>query len=179
LKREAIAESGGGHTHYVSMELARRAVEMALPMMEAGRQQRSVVGSGFLHIVVLDPGCDPRHGSFEQAILYEHSLGDRSAWDADYAAFARAKARLSWQTGLDSHAVQALQPHRLRTGDTTLWGSVCLDGIVVGVSGAFPWFDEAYAGAIALLIRALAKEAREADAGKLFLQGREEAERTR
>lgn len=63
-----------------------------------------------------------------------------------------------------------LQPHLLPVGATSLRGSVCLDGIVVGVSGAFPWFDEAYAGAIACMFRALAKAARELDTGKLFLE---------
>jgi hypothetical protein len=147
---------------------------MALPMMEAGRQDRRVVGSGFLHIVVLDPGHAPAHAVFHEAILFEHSMGDPAQWDADYGAFARAKAELSWQTGMDSHRAQALSPHLLCAGDTTLWGSVWLDGIVVGVSGAFPWFDEAYAGTIALLIRALAKEAREAESGKLYLDRSED-----
>lgn len=158
------------HSRYVTRETARKAIELALPMLEAGRADPSVVGSGFLHIVVMDPSCTPAHVSFEEAILYQHSLGDRNRWDADYAAFATAKARLSWNTGLSSHEVQTLQPQLLPVGATSLWGSVCLDGIVVGVSGAFPWFDEAYAGAIACMIRALAKSARESDAGKLFLE---------
>ena len=37
------------------------------------------------------------------------------------------------------------------------WGGVALGGIVVGVSGAQPWFDEAFAGCIAHCLRALAK----------------------
>jgi hypothetical protein len=53
--------------------------------------------------------------------------------------------------------VQALEPYRLRAGDTNLWGAVALNGIVVGVSGAQPWFDEAFAGCIAHCLRALAK----------------------
>jgi len=40
-----------------------------------------------------------------------------------------------------------------------LWGSVCLDGIVVGVSGAHPWWDEAFATAIAANLRAISKKA--------------------
>jgi hypothetical protein len=156
-------------SRYVTREVARKAIELALPMLEAGRADPGVVGSGFLHVVVMDPFRVPARAGFEEAILYEHSLGDRSAWDADYSAFARAKARLSWETGLSSHEVQTLRPHLLPAGATSLWGSVCLDGIVVGISGAFPWFDEAYAHAIACMIRALAKSARESDAGKLFL----------
>ena len=91
-----------------------------------------------------------------------HRVSNRR-YRADYAAFARAKARLSWLTGRDGRTVQALLPHLLRDGDTALSGGVCLDGIVVGVSGAFPEFDELFAGAVALALRALARQAREAD----------------
>ena len=164
------AREQGAGSCYVTRDCVRRAVELVVPMLEAGRADREIVGSGFLHIVILDPYLTPARARFEEAILYER---DRSLWDADYAAFARAKARLTWETGLGSHEVQALRPHLLPAGATALWGSVCLDGIVVGISGAFPWFDEAYAGAIACMIRALAKKAREADAGKLQVQSGE------
>jgi hypothetical protein len=73
--------------------------------------------------------------------------------------FARAKARQAWLHGMDTHRLQALQPHRLRVGDVAVWGAVCLDGIVVGVSGAHPWYDEAFATMIAASLRALVKEA--------------------
>ena len=85
-------------------------------------------------------------------------MGDRSKWDADYAAFARAKAKASWEQGMSGHALQALQPHRLRTGDSLLWGAVVLDGIVVGVSGAHAYFDEAFATTIAACLKAVAKQ---------------------
>jgi hypothetical protein len=119
----------------------------------------------------MDPASPPHvQRNFDEAILYEHAVGDREKWDADYAAFARAKARVAWQNGMDSHAVQELQPHLLRAGDTVLWGSIVLDGIVVGVSGAHPWFDEAFAGTVAMWLRALGKA--KADAARrstLFL----------
>lgn len=145
-------------SHYADAHAARLAIEMALPMLERAVQDRAVVGSGFLCIVVIDPALRPGEASFEQAVLAEHCIGDRSRWDADYAGFARAKARLSWLHGLDSHAVQALRPHALTEGDSLLWGSAWLDGIVVGVSGAFPWFDEAFATAVAANLRAIAKQ---------------------
>ena len=49
-----------------------------------------------------------------------------------YAGFAHAKARLSWRHQQDSAVIQKLRPYSVREGDTTLWGSVALDGIVVG-----------------------------------------------
>ena len=115
----------------------------------------------------MDPALGPGDATFEQAILAEASFGlDRARWDADYAAFARAKARLSWETGLDGHAVLALQPQRLRSGDTTLAGAVAIDGIVVAVSGCEPVYDEALSGSVALLLRAQAKKALQDCAGR-------------
>jgi hypothetical protein len=130
---------------------------MALPMIECAMQDSEVCGSGFLYIVVMDPGLTPRDADFADAVLVEHALGDRTQWDADYAGFARAKARLSWLHERGSHEVQASRTQVLRRGDSVLWGSAYLDGIVVGVSGAHPWFDEAFALAIAANLRAISK----------------------
>lgn len=152
-------------SRYADAGAARMALDMALPMIEAAMRDEQVCGSGFLYIVVMDPALGPAEARFEEAVLLEHAIGDRSRWDADYAAFARAKAKLSWTSGQDSHHVQTGLPHALAEGDSLLWGSVCLDGIVVGVSGAHPWYDEAFATAVAANLRAIAKrrhaEARE------------------
>lgn len=148
---------------FADREAAARAVAMAMPMIEAAMADRRVGESGFLHIVVLDPAAD-RTASFEEAVLYEHSVGDRAAWDADYAAYARAKAAISWRTGMPSQVICETRPHLLRPSDGTVWGSACVDGIVVGVSGANPWYDEAFAGAVAHLFKAVAQgRARQAD----------------
>jgi hypothetical protein len=131
---------------------------MAMPMIDAVMADKEVVGSGFLYIVVMDPGVAPGEIPFGDAVLVEHAVGDRTKWDADYAGFARAKAHVSWTRGRGSHEVQSLRTHALRRGESVLWGSVCLDGIVVGVSGAHPWWDEAFATAIAANLRAIAKQ---------------------
>lgn len=158
-------------SYFINRESAEQAVRMSLPLIEEAMKLREVGESGFLYLVVMDPARTPASSSFEEAILYEHAVGDRSKWDADYAAFARAKARIAWRTGMDSHLVQELRPHMLAEGDTVLWGSIVLDGIVVGVSGANPWYDEAFAGTVAMCLRAIAKAAAAAARGKsLFLQ---------
>ena len=172
LKPRAGADdaSGAMGSWLSSRAAAQRALQMALPCIEPLVADREVCGSGFLYIVVLDPARAPHECTFEDAVLIEHAIGDPSRWDADYRAFARAKARLSWRHGRDAHWVQTHRPHLLREGDTTLWGAVCLDGIVVGVSGAHPWYDEAFAHCVAGFLRAQAKvgAARAQEAHVLF-----------
>lgn len=153
---------GPFNSYFVNPASARHAVELCLPMIESAMQSR-VSGDGqFLYIVIMKPGFTPDCARFDDAILYEHAVGqvlEQGDEDADdHADLARAKAHVSWRTGLDSHVVQESKPHLLSVGNTVLWGSVVVDGIVVAVSGADPWFDEAFAGAIAMTLRALAKQ---------------------
>ncbi|HSN20668.1 MAG TPA: hypothetical protein VLS49_08320 [Usitatibacter sp.] len=140
--RDAIGtgEDLGAQESGIDRALAERAVAMALPLVHEAMRDPYFGDSGFLHIVVMDPDARPGQSPFEQAILHEHSVGDRSKWDADYAAFARGKARESWTRRADNPK-----------------GAVCLDGIVVGASGAFEPFDQAYAGTVAMCLRALAR----------------------
>ncbi|MCK9512327.1 MAG: hypothetical protein M0R28_13995 [Pigmentiphaga sp.] len=132
----------------MSAGLAARAVRLAQPAIDSAMASHEAGDSGFLHVVVMDPRAAPGT-NFESAILYEQSFGDRSRWDADYAAYARAKARMSWRTGLPGHRICETSPHLLLPDEQPLWGSAVVDGMTVGVSGAFPWFDEAFAGIIA------------------------------
>lgn len=144
-------------SYLIDRHAAEKAVGLALPMIHEAMKLKEVGESGFLYIVVMDPLRGPFNTSFEDAILYEYAVGDRSKWDADYAGFARAKARVAWRTGMDAHQVQELRPHLLAEGDTVLWGTAIVDGITVAVSGANPWYDEAFAGTVAMCLRALAK----------------------
>jgi hypothetical protein len=144
-------------SYFIDRHAAEKAVGFSLPLIQEAMKLKEVGESGFLYVVVMDPLLNPQASSFEEAILYEYAVGDRSKWDADYAAFAKAKARVAWRTGLDGHMVQELRPHMLTARDTVLWGSVVVDGIVVAVSGANPWYDEAFAGTVAMCLRAIAK----------------------
>ena len=145
-------------SYFIDRDAAEKAVELCLPMIHAAIASREAGASGFLHIVVMKPGSSPASSTFADAILHEHSVGDPEKWDADYGAFARAKANLAWRTGMDAQLVHELRPQLLTEGDTVLGGTCVLDGIVVSVSGADPWYDEAFAGTIALGLRALAKK---------------------
>lgn len=145
-------------SYFINRAAAEKAVQLCLPMIQAAMESREAGASGFFYIVIMKPGCTADASTFSDAILYEYAMGDREKWDADYGEFARAKARLAWRTGMDGDIVQQRQPHLLAKGDTVLGGSVVLDSMVVGVSGADPWYDEAFAGAIAMCLRALAKK---------------------
>jgi len=153
----ASAPTVSAPSFYADRPAAVQAVRMALPTIETAMRDTRVGESGFLYIVIMDPASSPARDQFEQAILYEHAVGDTARWDADYAAFARGKARIAWRTGLDSHLVQSIYPHLLHKHDSTLWGTACLDGYVVAASGAHPWYDEAFAMTVAACLKAIVK----------------------
>ena len=136
---------------------ADAAIDLAMPSIAAALAQRHVSGEGVLHVVVMDPaaGADD---AFERCVLRERSVGDPDAWHADYRGFARAKAALAWRHRCDTHDLQALEPHRLARGDTLLWGSAVHRGIVVAASGAHPWYDAAFAHAVAAFLAAIAQD---------------------
>ena len=100
------------------------------------------------HIVVMDPiyvaGGD---ASFEQAILYEHSLGEHpEEWPYDYKRIARAKAKQSWETGLSSRELLNDYPLYVADGDSPWVGSIVVDylgnKIVLSCSGYHQPEDE-------------------------------------
>jgi hypothetical protein len=155
--RPAMPASSAG-SFYATAEKAKLAIELSRPTIEAARKSRKIVGSGFLYVVIMDPALRPGDCLFEKAILHEAAFGDPAGWDAAYDEFAREKARVSWQHGMDSRIVQRARPYALKRGDSLLEGGVCIDGIVVAVSGAFPWFDEAIAGTVASWLKALSHE---------------------
>ena len=140
---------------YIDHEAGRQALALVASLLERGATDPAIGQSGVVYAVVMHPAR--RHGtySFEDAILIEQSFGKaRSAWDADYADFARKKAKASWLTGEESGSDRAAEFWRKESGTAPLGGGVALEGIVVGVSGADPVYDEALAGAIAMSLRA-------------------------
>lgn len=137
---------------------AMLAVELVMPMIQLGLETKRIGESGFLYIVIMNPGRHSGECRFEDAVLHEHAVGDRSAWDADYALYAREKARVCWVHRRSGHELRACSPHLLRDTETGVWGGVWLDGIAIGISGADPWYDEAIGLSIAAALRAVAKQ---------------------
>lgn len=142
---------------FADAQAARRALAFALPAIVAALDDPRVSGTACMSIVVLDPALHPARGDAEPRVLLEYAIG-RERWDADYAAFARAKAVTAWRTGHDGTWLLDRGVAMLCPGDSLLRGSAVLDGIVVAVSGAQPWYDEAIALSVAAWLRAVAQE---------------------
>jgi hypothetical protein len=168
-----VAVNTASGSFLLDRDAAKTAIGFAAPMLDALARNLSVNQSGVLYVVVMDPALTPLDSAFEEAILYEQGFGKSAAdWDFDYAGAARAKAKLAWRTGCDTHYLQTMAPHRLRQGDSALWGSAIVDGIVVAISGCEAAYDEAAAGSVALLLRAYAKAASVALGGMVTVQRR-------
>lgn len=94
--------------------------------------------------------------NFEQACYLIADLGETALIEPRFRQMALSKAEISARTGLPTAEVPA---HLLRSGDTTSWGSVVLDGLVVACCGVQSYHDEMFAMWIAAAIKARAKNA--------------------
>ncbi len=110
-----------------------------------------------MHIVVMDPTKKPWESSFEDAILFEKSLTDKTGWENPYDVVAREKARQSWRDGYDNVKKHLLAPATLSSGDLAFYGSFEYGGVVVAASGAEFWYDSLISGWIAITIHQLAQ----------------------
>lgn len=100
-----------------------------------------------LHIVVMNPRIKPWDGfSFENAILVEFSIGDRSEWEYDYKHYARSKTEQAWREQRPNLITQVMAPATLRSGDTLYFGSFEYYGMYVGCSGIESHFDVMISG---------------------------------
>jgi hypothetical protein len=148
---------------YADAEAARAAIDLVRPMVAAMLEDREICGAGSCCALVVDPAVTPQAGAtFHDAVLVEEDFDTARRWEADHSAFAHAKARTAWLHGRDGLALLTRSPCLLREGDSLLRGAVCLDGIVVAVSGFTPPYDEAIALAIAASLRAVAMSRLEA-----------------
>ncbi|MDX2481795.1 MAG: hypothetical protein QNK24_15845 [Desulfuromusa sp.] len=111
-----------------------------------------------MHIVVMDPTQKPWEVSFEEAILLEKSLSDKTGWTLPYDEFARAKARQAWRDSSDNVKKHLLGPATLKEGELVHYGSFEYQGVIVAASGVEPWFDVLVSGWVALAIQQLAQD---------------------
>jgi hypothetical protein len=142
---------------YADADAARRALALVRPTVAALLEEPDAGGSGSCCVVIVDPAVTPHNGAtFHDAVLVEDDFDTASNWGLDYSALAHAKARTAWLHGEDGLTLLTSRPCLLREGDSLQRGAICLDGIVVAVSGFAPAYDEALAIAIAAGLRAVA-----------------------
>lgn len=133
---------------FLTAEQAKEAFDAFVrPSIQHAMYQEHV-NKAHMHVVVLQPGV-PYAEDADLPILFEVSFGDKEDWEKwdgkSYKEFAYGKARLSWRTGLSSREVVLTRPHLLLPGDCRLWGSSIYGGVVTGISGVQPFFDEMFA----------------------------------
>lgn len=138
--------------------LVAAAFEMVRPRIEdvlvSGVTNRSCLAVAVTGLPCLNPL--PAGKSFEDGCYLVAELGDRAQFEPRFRRMAISKAEISVRTGL---ATSEVPPHLLLEGDTTSWGSVVLDGLVVACCGVQSYNDEMFSMWIASAIKAKAKEA--------------------
>ena len=133
-------------------DIAKDAVELMMPSIEKlfERTNRKE-----LHIVIMNPQLKPWETSFDQAILYEASLGTPESWTIPFVQFARNKAQQAWRESTSNIQLQNQHPASLREDDVLFYGSFVYGNIVVACSGVQQWYDMLISSWIALAIEQL------------------------
>lgn len=140
-------------------ELADEAFDLVRPAIE-GAMTRGVLKRTDMNIVLMNPGIRPHQVADPmEAILREWALGNKSTWEYDYQRISRAKTFATWRTGLPTNLLIHAYPHLLEGNedwsDSKYFGSVFLDGIPAGASGAQAFFDEWVGNLVAATCKAL------------------------
>jgi hypothetical protein len=91
------------------------------------------------------------------ASLGEYSFGNAVRTPVDYAAYAREKAVVARRERLDTSVVRERGAAR-GAADLPPAGGIHRRDITVGVSGAQPWFDEAFGITVVELLHALERQ---------------------
>src|SRR5438046_1880880 len=94
-----------------------RALDALHGCYQAVLRDERVSAEHALHVVVMNPASGRADVPFESAVLVERSVGEPARWQADYAQYARAKARLAWREGSSTRELVDEMPARLRRGD--------------------------------------------------------------
>ncbi|GAB2648202.1 hypothetical protein [Vibrio panuliri] len=129
------------------IEIAQDAIDLVMPaiskLFERTNRQE-------LHIVIMDPRVKPWEASFEEAILYQASLGNPNQWTTPFDDFARNKARQAWRSSTSNIVAQTLHTSSLSDDDLLFYGSFTYGDVVVACSGVQQWYDMLISGWIAL-----------------------------
>ncbi|HLX27532.1 MAG TPA: hypothetical protein VKV24_03460 [Casimicrobiaceae bacterium] len=137
-----------------SLVAATRALDVLAPTLGTLLADPAISTEAAMYVIVMKPGADPTMRAFDDAVLIERRYGNPSAWQADYAWYAREKTRLAWREQTTLRTLFAEHPERLRDGDIRVEGAVRQDRWIVGASGAQAWYDHAVATMVIALIEA-------------------------
>lgn len=134
------------------VSIAKDAVELVKPAIDklferTNRQE--------LHIVIMDPRLKPWEASFEEAILYQTSLGSPDEWTIPFDQFARNKAKQAWRSGQPNLVNQTLHTSSLQSEDLLFFGSFVYGDVVVACSGVEQWYDMLISGWLAVAFEQL------------------------
>lgn len=119
-------------------------------------------------------GCmvvlNPQYKKVRFRVLFQHIISSED--DVTFTEIARAKAMLSFRTGLASSRVQQDCPY-LYEKDDTKWGgsTVAPGGLVVAFSGVEAVFDEMISEWMASAIRALCRHEMTREGGVMSQDG--------
>ncbi len=108
-----------------------------------------------LHIVVMNPRMKPWEADFEEALLYEVSIGEPEKWTIPFDKMARQKAKQAWRGHSANINSQLVHPASLQEDDLLFFGSFVYGDIVVACSGVQQWYDMLISGWIAVAIEQL------------------------
>jgi hypothetical protein len=135
------------------VEIAKDAVALVTPSIEKlfERTNRKE-----LHIVIMDPRLKPWDAKFQDAILYQTSLGSPESWTIPFDQFALKKAKQAWRDSSANINTQFLHPSSLEEDDILFYGSFVYGNVVVACSGVEQWYDMLVSGWIAVAIEQLA-----------------------
>ncbi|RKF22173.1 hypothetical protein DBZ36_00565 [Alginatibacterium sediminis] len=134
------------------IQIAEEAIDMLRPSIESlfERTNRKE-----LHIVVMNPSLKPWESDFENAVLYEKSIGSPEDWTIPFDQYARNKAKQAWRNNSSNVNQQSLHPSSLQDDDLLFYGSFVYGDIVVACSGVQQWFDMLVSGWVAVAIEQL------------------------
>ena len=134
------------------VDAARQAVELVKPSIQElfKRTNRKE-----LHIVIMDPRVRAWEAEFDEATLYQESIGNCDSWELPFDEYARNKAEQAWRDMQANIVTQTSHPSSLREGDLPFYGSFVYGNVVVACSGVEQWFDMLISGWIALAFEQL------------------------
>ena len=132
-------------------DIAADAVNLVKPSIDLlfERTNRQV-----LHIVIMDPRIKPWEAVFEDAILYEYSIGP-ATWELPFNDMARKKAQQAWRHQSANINAQLVHPSSLHDDDLLFFGSFVYGDVVVACSGVQQYYDMLISGWIAVAIEQL------------------------